>query len=215
VEELVEPRGDSVERFLMRWHESPPPRSGFVEAKLAESAMPPPLRRLYELVGRWPGVIVQNHLVPPDRLEEKDGKTVFYVENQGVCEWSTRFGEADPPVWMCTHEDVCETSFQEEEPLSRWLLQMVVFEATFGSPHHAVVVGISADALPPALDGLRTLPLNGWRWPVYPTRFYVGEDVLTCVNPTEPSDESSFDVVVGAKGVEPVRSFESLGDRPV
>jgi hypothetical protein len=90
-----------------------------------------------------------------------------------------------------------------------WSLQMVGFEAIWAA-HHAIGVGIPATGLPNALEPLSDLPVRAWRWPIYPTRFYAGVDVLACVNPTEPGDEAGFDVLIGAKDPARVREVESL-----
>jgi hypothetical protein len=75
--------------------------------------MPAPLRHFYSTIGSWPDASVQNDLLAPRELPHlkkedwaditvEDGKLVFYVENQGVCQWATSGGDGgdDAPVWI-------------------------------------------------------------------------------------------------------------------
>jgi hypothetical protein len=152
-------------------------------------------------------------LAAPDELEQTDGLLAFYVENQGVYAWATELEGTDPPVWG-TWEDLDSPEWLlEEEPLSRFLLQVVVFEAAFGAPEGAAAAWLSPAAQEELLSRLVTLPLGAWRWPDYPTRFYARDDVVAVICPNRVPDSTDFvSVTVGARNAEALAFLEDLVD---
>jgi uncharacterized protein (TIGR02996 family) len=74
----------------------------------------------------------QDHLLPPDRLEQVEGMTIFAWENQGC--WSCGFppGQEDPPVYMTSGNgdeivEVCDS-------LDHFLITMCLQETIFAAP---------------------------------------------------------------------------------
>lgn len=140
---------ETVERFAYAWHG--PPQLSTAEAEPFPE-LPRPLSRFYGVAKQWPRLLVQNELMNPPQRE--DDKLVFYVENQGVCAWTTDMSGDDPPVWG-SHDG---KDFEEEEPLSSFLVQVVVFEAVMGAQEGASTAALETVKLDSALGGLSALP---------------------------------------------------------
>jgi len=148
--------------------------------------LPLALREWYQLAGQRENIVApQNWLVSPAELEieEENGLLVFHSENQQVVEWGIQADDLDldnPPVWLDDSglHDTQQEPIRENDTLSEFVLQMVVFE-TIVWPQ--VLQGYSRGASL-ALDTVEQsfVPLEfpDWHWPVYPTRFYGGNDIL-------------------------------------
>jgi hypothetical protein len=169
--------------------------------------IPRPLRELHEFAGALPRLCAQNRLLPPDELGRDDGRLVFYIENQGVDWWATDLSADDPPVWVRGDEPRAEWEL-EGEPLSRFLAQVVVFEAIFGADHGASAL-LEESELSAALAPLSPLPFGPWRWPAYPTRFYRGDRLLAV---TWPAYEDVVDVWIGGRDEEAVAYLDGVAD---
>jgi hypothetical protein len=200
---LRHPPAEAMELLLASWHG---PRA--VEPMTSEQAgstkMPGPLRRFYGILGGWRNVVVQNVVLAPPEMphlaQEKwatarvdDGKLVFYVENQGVCEWATSLEDTDEaPVWIRGSTLGGELSdwTLEEPPLSVFLLQLLVFEAIMGAPNGASVAWLDRQALAQIVEPLDRLQTGPWRWPSYPGEFYAGDRVLAFAGPNPGPDET-------------------------
>jgi hypothetical protein len=121
-----------------------------------------------------------------------EGKLVFYIENQSVDEWAVDpANDPDPVVWV--RERTPEGPWRRErESLSRFLIEMVVFEAILGSE----VAASCADVPPPQLDSviarLELMPYRPWTWPIDPTRFYASDDVLAYASTRPTGDAEVF-----------------------
>jgi hypothetical protein len=174
--------------------------------------VPRALREFYRLTSRWPGLFKQNELLGPNELSQAEGRIVFYVENQGVFAWATEAGGDDPRVWGRWNEPGEEWQ-PEEEPLSRFLVQAVLYEATVRAPFRATAAWLEPDELGRALEPLDPLPYGAWRWPAYPTRFHAGEDVVAVVMPNATEeDETSSSLFVGARTEEAITFLEDVVD---
>ncbi len=67
--------------------------------------------------------------------------------------------------------------------MSRFLLQVAMFETVMSSTHSGTVASISrqdADAILKVLISCRLAP---WRWPYWPTTFHVAENLLIVAGP--------------------------------
>jgi hypothetical protein len=182
VEELLDPGPETYKRFLVEWHGPWRPEYGVSPGETKSRTMPAPLREFLEFAGNWPRLAVQNHVLHASEMRIQDEKLVFYVENQGVCDWATMAAEADdPPVWV--REDYPGEPWLEEERLSRFLLQLVVFETVMGAAQSASAVDLPLETAEQLMRRLHELPLNPWHWPVHPTRFFAGDRVLLIVGP--------------------------------
>jgi hypothetical protein len=222
LETLRDPDAAAVRRFLEEWHGPRRPEYGLPPEDLPAD-LPSPLKDFYLFAGRWPHVVVQNHLAAPREVEQIDGHLVFYVENQDVFGWATSLEPADPPVWGTWDIpawEVGDRTFQpekwirEEEPLSRFLLQVVLFEAAFGASEGAAASWLDPKAQEQLVSRLVAVPLGAWHWPDYPTRFYARDDVVAVICPNRVPESSDFvSVTVGGRNPEALAFLEDLVDR--
>jgi hypothetical protein len=190
----------AMRRFVERW-------SGTDEDAAALPAMPSPLAALHRLTRANPRIVCQNQLVAPDRLIDVEGRTVFYVENQGVCAWAfeTASGD-DPPVWFHIN-DHRESWQREREPLSGFLIQLAIFESIWISSFGAAAGSLpieSADQLRARFD---PLPLAPWSWG--PTTFYARDGALLTL--MENGDDA-FTVQVAALHPDALTFIDDLVD---
>jgi hypothetical protein len=160
----------------------------------------------------WPSAFVQNHLVD-DPKDVRDGdKRVFYAENQWVYVWATDGSAADPTVWG-RYVGQGDRWQAEREPLSHFLLQILVFEAIMGGPYRAFGFGISLAQVEVALGPMRRLPLGSWRWPSEPGWFYASAQLLGFVNPsvTQPGAPTDrFDIMVAGRTADPLSYLAAI-----
>ncbi|HVO30094.1 MAG TPA: hypothetical protein VMV18_05140 [bacterium] len=195
-------REEALRAFFLEWHGmSRVPRS-------FPPDVPVPLRWLHEHIGAS-SFARQNRLLAPGNLEvERDGKRIFYVENQGVCAWATEKGD-DAPVWI-RWEGTNRGWEREEESLSGFVLQIALFETIV----RAGKLGMLDERAARDLESrLTRVPLAPWAWPKWPGRFFANEDVLAFVN----ANEGEWDAFVCAKSDERMDEFlapwaKSFGD---
>jgi hypothetical protein len=214
---LTNPDKGSVRRFLVQWHGEREPGNGLPAAQLERISLPEPLRDFYEFAGRWPVVMDENgpiRLLPPTELVSEEGKVIYCVENQGVYLWSTSPEGEDPPVWG-RFDEAGEQWVEEEEPLSRCLLQSIIFQAVLLAPEGASVAWLESSELERVLRPLRALPLGNWRWPAYPTRFYAGEcGVLAVSCPNRgPEGGGQVSLWIGAQDQAALAYLDEFVDR--
>jgi hypothetical protein len=126
-----------------------------------------------------PGLIRQNHLVLPG------AGRVFYVENQGNCEWALRGDEEDPQV-------VRDGEFVEAERLSGFAIQLVLLEASMGAFEHGASACLNDSQRSRVLALFEEVPLGRWTWPANPTGFYVGPSAVAHVHETAPDEAWIF-----------------------
>jgi hypothetical protein len=96
-----------LEKVVQYWHGPIGLQDGLSDAELSGIRLPLPLQWWYRRAGRRTEIMSgQNFLFEP-RVEQhpyrqlniKDGRLNFYIENQGVYEWSTLPDGDDPPVF--------------------------------------------------------------------------------------------------------------------
>jgi hypothetical protein len=197
---ILEAAPDAAVRFLRAWYG---PRRDSAEGSV-RTPLPLPLRRVYGLVRVWPEAIAQNHLLAPPEfadikkedwadVEAEDERLVFYVENQGVCRWATQAKHVeDARVWIrgsLMGGELSEWTL-EEPALSHFILQLLAFEAAMGASSGASAAWLEWPLVERALAPLRRLPFGAWRWPSYPTQFYVGERVIAVAGPNPRAGET-------------------------
>jgi hypothetical protein len=197
----------ALRAFVERWHgpgsDDEPPPSG------ARATVPAPLAELHRIVAGIPRATAQNRLIPAGDLCVEDGRIVFYVERQGASDWATEARGLDPPVWMRLNApDACWE--REEEPLSGFVVQLVVFEAVFGAPANASAAAIDPAVVSRLLERMAPLPLGAWRWPVHPTRLYARDSAFAVVSPNGPD----FDVWLGSRHPEALDFIDEIVDVP-
>ncbi|HYU15058.1 MAG TPA: hypothetical protein VEL05_03275 [Candidatus Acidoferrum sp.] len=195
-------RMGALRTFLERWHGI---RLDRRPSRRAARGLPAPLAELHRLVAGVEGVIAQNLLVEPT-LE--DGRLIFYVENQGVCHWATETTGDDPPVWWRLNEPG-EVWQREEEPLSGFLIQLVLFEAMLGASCGAHPGTLDAAAAERLCERMRPLPLGTWLWPGQgmQSRFYAREGALMFL---AAAGDGWFDGWLAARRPEALTFLEDL-----
>ncbi|KUH36389.1 hypothetical protein [Streptomyces kanasensis] len=125
----------------------------------------------------------------------------FAADNQGCRDWSIPWppqhpASTDPHVWLTEdpwHDENPERIL-EAEPLSRFLLQFTLHEASGIAPFNAWTLVMPVNRLEPLWDFLRPVPLS----PFLPTygadRFYAAPGLLASVS----VDENQATVAFGA-----------------
>lgn len=169
--------------------------------------MPTPLAALHRLVRANPKIMVQNALVPPDRLRDVDGRTMFYIENQHVYEWAFDADADDPAVWFRMNDHRAHWE-REPETLSGFVIQLVLFEAITCAP----AFGGSATCLDLAAsdrlrDRFRPLPLGLWCWG--PTSFHARDGALLAMM---ANGDDEFTAMVAAQHPDALTFITDLVD---
>lgn len=193
-------RIEALRLFVERWFGTGPDASPLPQ-------MPTPLAALHRLTRANPKMIGHNALVPPHELERRDGRTVFYVENQHVCEWAFDDEGEDPAVWYRENDHRARWE-REPEPLSAFVIQLVLLEASLGGR----AFGGAAGCLDlPASDRLRNrfrpLPFGLWCWG--PTSFHARDGALLVM--MENGDHAST-AMVAAQHPEALSCIADLVD---
>jgi hypothetical protein len=139
--------------------------------------IPAPLAELYRLVAANPSMIVQNRLVPADQVAAGGDKCVFYVENQGVCVWAYDARGDDPAVWFRTNDDRAAWQ-REREPLSGFVIQLVLFETIIAGPtgYGGSAAWLDQQQSDRLRDRFAPLPLGPWCWG--PSSFHARDSAL-------------------------------------
>jgi hypothetical protein len=198
---------DTPRRFLEYWY-GPPSRPA---GPIPGGDLPLTVREFVALVARWPRVIVQNELVnDPPRWRDGD-KRVFYEENQAVYLWATDGVGADPIVFGRFDGGPWKA---EREPLSRFLVQVLLHEAVFASPFGAFSNAVPAARLPTVLGPMERLLLAPWRWPSDPTWFHGADDLVAMVTPAAGVGDEGADgpvfVFYGARSEAALGVFDDV-----
>jgi hypothetical protein len=183
-------RWSLLTEFVAEWHTPLQEGDGYSAAELdaAEQRLglklPLALREWCQVAGQREDITFpRNALLHPSGLHVENSLLVFHVENQWVVEWGIQVDDLDldnPPVWLDDSglHDTPQEPIRENDTLSEFALQMVVFE-TITRPQ--VLQGYSRGASL-ALDTVERrfvhLGFPDWHWPLYPTRFYGGNDIL-------------------------------------
>ncbi|MEU4352692.1 hypothetical protein [Streptomyces sp. NPDC023838] len=189
-------RAASLEQFVSGWY----PTAGAHESPVIDSAsgLPAGLRQLYRLAERRPGALgIQNRILPEPELhtDPLGEMLVFGLENQGgffwPLLWTLEEPETDPTVWF---REFDEEPIAEQEPLSGFLIQFTLFEASMGADYLALPRALTAPQVQQLTQALHPVPLRPF-WPWAPTRFYVAPGLVVRVS---SEDGETFDVWAGA-----------------
>lgn len=175
----------ALEQFVTGWYPAIPDAEKTPLTPELSAALPDGLKHLYRLAEQRPDVLgVQNHIVrDPERGTDFCGEMrVFGVENQGCFSWSLRWEfdepEPDPTVWF---RETDEPPVAEQEPLSGFLIQFSLYEASMGADYGAHTNAITAEQVERLTTGLRLVPLRPFlAWS--PTRFYVAPGLVMHVS---------------------------------
>ncbi|MGC5331197.1 hypothetical protein [Micromonospora sp. DT62] len=176
--------------FVAGWYADIPAADDGLDAQNLK--LPAPLLAFYRAAaGRREVLGLHNEIYTADELEfEDDGRLQFGAENQGVFAMLLDPTDADPIVqYDGLHAE------QEREPLSAFLLQFLLCEASYSSPFtgFATVTEEQARLL---VQPLHPVPLQPMRWPGDPTRHYVSDGVVVT---TATAPDGSIEVYAGSR----------------
>ncbi|MFG2985420.1 hypothetical protein ACGFYQ_29870 [Streptomyces sp. NPDC048258] len=194
-------RAAALKEFITGWYPAPTEadteEAGPPTTRTA-SYLPDGLRQLYRLAERRPGVLgVQNRILPETRLHTdlRGEMRIFGDESQGGFFWSLLWTldepEVDPTVWFGEFD---EEPIAEQEPLSGFLIQFSLFEASMGADYLALPRRLTALQVEQITRALHLAPLRPF-WPWVPTHFYVAPGLVMRVS---SEDGEEFDVWAGA-----------------
>lgn len=155
--------------------------------------------QFYRLAQHRPRCLgVQNRVLPLSKLQtDPMGEMlVFGEENQRGFFWSLLWTldgpDADPTVWFRQYD---EPPIAELEPLSGFLIQFSLYEASMGADYVALCDQVTEQQLDRLTEGLLPVPLRP-SCAAFPTRFYVAPGLVLHVS-AERGD-AGFSVWAGA-----------------
>lgn len=135
----------------------------------------------------------------------EDGWSVFYVENQYVCTWAYRTGDAaeDPEVHVRDHQASNPTYVPVGCRLDAFLSAAAVIELTFAAPFGHGAEGPTRDVN--EILGLDRVDLPELGWPAgVTTSYYRGPDLLAFAQ-----DEKGYSFAfIGARSAEALREID-------
>lgn len=180
----------ALKNFLIEWYGAFDPAHGINLESMHDLHLPKPLKALHAFAGNRDQVVrSQNRLIRPSKLDLKEEKLIFYVENQWVYLWATEKDKENPRVFGKLNKE--EEQWQEEsEPLSGFLFEICLFEAIMGLTFGASASYLQPNELKEILSLWQPIPYGPWRWPAYPTKFYHVNGALALVSPNK--DRFSF-----------------------
>lgn len=183
---------ESLARFVHRWYGLPdrPP------VDLPLPGVPEPLAGWYRIAARYSLPLSRDHLMHPwDELRQRRGLVRFW---EGSTDWYSYAADAgdDPEV----HEN-------DESPtgltLSRFLVYVAVYEATYAPLHGLVCMEPGPEALRAVKIRLRELDDALWAWPDPETRYFGDDDLLGHLGPDR--------IVLAARHRDALGRFDGLG----
>ncbi len=202
-----------LEKLVAYWHGQIRLEDGFSEKELNGLAIPYPLRWWYRRAGRRKKILSgQNLLLEPHKLLVRDGRLVFYGENQWCYEWATLFDGEDPPVFG--REAITDPWEPEGIVLSEHLILACLFEATMcHSPYGASASWLGEAVVNQIIEHIPPIAINPWRWNGS-TRLYAkgGAFMFTMFN-GEIDGEAVYSVWTGAKSEQPLQFLKPLIDK--
>ena len=221
----AEERFSVLQQLVNYWHGPIRPEDGMSDAEIGSSMpLPLPLRWWYRWAGKRTEIMSgQNILLVPRDYEHryrmlglKDGRLLFYVENQGVYQWSTLPHGDDPPVFGRWERK--GRWAREKITLSEHLILMCLFEAVFCHANYgASIAWLEEERLDEIVKNIPPLAIRPWRW--LGLRFFVGQGAFVCAgenrNPKKkyhPGEKRYYSVWVGAKTEYPLQFLKPFLD---
>jgi hypothetical protein len=190
------------------------------DADMTSQPLPMPLRWWYRFAGKRPEIMSrQNILFVPRDFKNKyrmlrivNGRLLFYVENQGVYQWSTLQHGADPPVFG--RFEGRGRWAREPMTLSEHLILMCLFEAVLCHANYgASAAWLHEDRLAAVVANISPLAIRPWRWGGL--RFFVGEGVFVGAAENGAADDGDtkwYSVWAAAKTEQPLQFLKELID---
>ncbi|MER7925247.1 hypothetical protein ABTY96_19275 [Streptomyces sp. NPDC096057] len=206
-------RGSALEQFITGWYPAASETAELPPVQALPLDLPEGLGHFYRLAQHRPHCLgVQNRVLPlPKRQTDPTGEMlVFGEENQGGFFWSLLWTldgpEADPTVWFREYD---EPPIAEQEPLSGFLIQFSIFEASMGAKYVALCEKVTEEQLDRLTEGLLPVPLRPF-CVAFPTRFYVAPGLVLHVS--DERGDAGFSVWAGATHR---TALAPLGDTPL
>ncbi|MFI1093281.1 hypothetical protein [Streptomyces sp. NPDC020917] len=205
------PDGEEDQEDVWGGAESPDDGSG---------GMPEALGALYRLTRLRPAL--HGFHAPLERLPRRAAgplgeRLVFAGDSQSSWDWSVPWPadgthEADPAVWMTfdPHRPTADTDAEvvvEREPLSRFLLQYVLYQTQQAAPFKAWTKVMPTSRLAPLRDVLRPVPLSPFLPMFTSESIYVAPGLLALIN-------ADGDEAVAAFGTLDRQTLMPLGEYP-
>jgi hypothetical protein len=215
----VKDRLDVLKELVNFWHGPIKPEDGMGNIDQAGGVpLPLPLRFWFGWAGKRADIMTgQNILFRPRDYEHKqrilavkDGHLHFYVENQGVYEWSTLSEGDDPPVFG---RYGCKGRWTRENvTLSEHLIMACLFEAIMCHARHgASAAWLTEEQLGTVVADIPPLAIAPWRWTS--TRFFVGRGIFVCAADYRKADGKQYcSAWLGAKTEKPLQFLRPLLD---
>jgi hypothetical protein len=202
----LEHRLATLRQLIEHWHGPLSPGDAYGPGELEGVEAPEPLVWWYRTGGKRSGVFdFQNRVLRPRDLYLREGKLVFYVENQVVWEMATLPVGSDPPVWSRENDHRAHW-IEEPAPLSVALVQACILEAVMQSMYGAQVAWAQQEVVDLLAEHLPELPYGGLHFSTLPTRFFVGGGALAVVMPNPgPDEEMGFTIMLAAKTEHPLQ----------
>ncbi|MFF5298691.1 hypothetical protein ACFY5F_04955 [Streptomyces sp. NPDC013161] len=192
-------RASALEQFITGWHRTTSETAEPPSVQAAVSDLPAGLAQLHRLAQHRPRCLgVQNRILPmaKHQTDPKGEMLVFGEENQGGFFWSLLWTldgpEADPTVWFREYD---EPPTAEQEPLSGFLIQFSLYEASMGADYVALSRQLTAQQVDQLTERLLPVPLRPFR-PGAPTRFHVAPGLVLHVS--DEGGDNGFSAWAGA-----------------
>jgi hypothetical protein len=205
-----------LQQLVEFWHGPILPQDGMSDAEMTSLPLPLPLRFWYRWAGRRAEIMSgQNILFVPRDFQNKyrmlrvtNGRLFFYVENQGVYQWSTLRQGDDPPVFG-RYEGRGRWA-NEGVTLSEHLILMCLFEAVMCHAKYEASVGwLEEQQLHPIVRHIPQLAIGPWRWT--DTTFFGRGGAFMCTARYPIRDGTNgYSVWIGAKTSEPLQFLKPL-----
>jgi hypothetical protein len=205
-------RMEVLRQLVEYWYGAVGPDDGFDEAELNGIRMPMVLRDWYRWAGKRPEIMGgQNYLLAPRNNEKghgglriKDGRLVFYVENQCVYQWSTMDEGEDPPVFG-RYED-SDPWLPEGTTVSEHLILACLFDAILCvCKYGASNAWLEEEKVNEIAEHIPPLALGTWGW-MGPTRFYGRHGAFMCAASNgESNGRKGMCIWIGAKTEQPLQ----------
>ena len=215
----VEERLNVLRALVNFWHGPIKPEDGMSNVDVVGGVpLPLPLRFWYGWAGNRADIMTgQNILFTPRDYQHKhrtlavrDGHLHFYVENQGVYEWSTLPEGDDPPV--SGRYDCRGRWVQEQITLSEHLILACLFEAIMcHAKYGASAAWLTEEQLGALVANIPPVSIPPWRWGR--TRFFAGGGAFVCTGDNkDASGKTHYSVRLAAKTAEPLQFLKPLLD---
>ena len=211
----VHDRLDVLRHLVNFWHGPIRPEDGMSDEELGGVSLPLPLQWWYRWAGKRVEIMSgQNFLFAPRNSKNKyrilavqDGRLRFYVENQGVYQWSTLPGGDDPPVFgRYTGQGRWA---KEQITLSEHLILTCLLEAIMSHANcRASAAWLPEEKLHAIGEHIEPLAIRPWRW--MQARFFARQGAFMCAAPNDEVDGTKgYSVWIGAKTASPLQFMKA------